>query len=39
LKDAELYVVPGAGHNSMFEKPDEFNARVRMFLDAIPGWA
>jgi pimeloyl-ACP methyl ester carboxylesterase len=39
LKDAELYVVPGAGHNSMFEKPDEFDARVRAFLETIPGWA
>ena len=39
LKDADLYVVPGAGHSSMFEKPDAFNERLRLFLDTIPGWA
>ncbi len=38
IKGAELLVVGNAGHMSMFERPDEFNAGLRRFLHRIPGW-
>jgi pimeloyl-ACP methyl ester carboxylesterase len=31
IPDAELVVIPGAGHMSNLERPDEFNAAVRDF--------
>jgi pimeloyl-ACP methyl ester carboxylesterase len=32
IPGSRLIVIPGAGHVSNFEKPDEFNAAVREFL-------
>ncbi len=32
IPDSELRVIPGAGHISNMEKPDDFNASVRRFL-------
>jgi pimeloyl-ACP methyl ester carboxylesterase len=29
---AEINVIPGAGHMPMLEKPEDFNARIRLFL-------
>lgn len=39
IKDAQLHVLRDAGHTSMFEQPEEFNAAVRAFVAKIPGWA
>lgn len=36
LPDAELYVVPGAGHLSFGEREDLINQQVRRWLDAHP---
>lgn len=38
IKQSELFVIDRAGHSSMFEKPREFNERVRRFLERIH-WA
>jgi pimeloyl-ACP methyl ester carboxylesterase len=38
IKQSELFVLQDAGHSSMFEKPNEFNARVRQFLERVH-WA
>jgi 3-oxoadipate enol-lactonase len=35
--DARLRVIPGAGHMSPVEKPEEFVAALREFLDSLPG--
>jgi pimeloyl-ACP methyl ester carboxylesterase len=32
IPDSQLRVIPGAGHVSNMEKPDDFNANVRRFL-------
>lgn len=32
---SKLHVVPGAGHSSYFERPDEWNRVVRRFLDDV----
>ena len=34
IPGAELAVIPGSGHISNMEKPEEFNAHVRRFCDA-----
>jgi pimeloyl-ACP methyl ester carboxylesterase len=31
IPHAELVVIPGAGHMSNLERPDEFNAAIRTF--------
>jgi pimeloyl-ACP methyl ester carboxylesterase len=35
LPDAELFVMPGAGHLTSLENPEQFNARVEAFLSRI----
>jgi pimeloyl-ACP methyl ester carboxylesterase len=35
LPDAELECWPEVGHNMMFEKPAEFNDRLRRFVQAV----
>jgi 3-oxoadipate enol-lactonase len=35
LPNAELFVMPGAGHVTSSENPEEFNARVEVFLSRI----
>lgn len=37
VKDSELHVIRGAGHMAMLEKPEEFNERLRRFLERVPG--
>lgn len=37
IPGAELAVIPGAGHLSALERPDEFAAAVRGFLERLPG--
>ena len=37
IPGAELAVIPGAGHLSAIERPDEFAAAVRGFLERLPG--
>lgn len=32
---SRLRVIKGSGHNTMLEQPEEFNAAVKLFLDAI----
>jgi pimeloyl-ACP methyl ester carboxylesterase len=32
IPDSQLRVIPGAGHVSNMEKPDDFNANVHRFL-------
>ena len=32
---SHYYEVPGGGHSSYFERPDEWNAAVRDFVDAV----
>lgn len=39
IKGAELVVIQGAGHLSMLERPHSFNARLRAFLQRVPGFA
>lgn len=39
IPNAELFVIPAAGHLPNIEKPAEFNAKVRAFLDAQAGRA
>ena len=34
IPNAELHIIPGAGHLPNIEKPREFNEKVRAFLDA-----
>lgn len=36
IRGSELAVIPGAGHVSNVERPDEFNARLREFLSRLP---
>jgi pimeloyl-ACP methyl ester carboxylesterase len=36
IPHAELVVIPGAGHMSNLERPDEFNAAVRAFCRRLP---
>ncbi|MCA1831646.1 MAG: alpha/beta fold hydrolase [Actinomycetota bacterium] len=38
IKDAELYVIEGAGHSAVLERPHEFNAALRRFLVQRAGW-
>lgn len=38
IKGAELLVVREAGHMAMFERPHEFNAGLRRFLDRLPAY-
>jgi pimeloyl-ACP methyl ester carboxylesterase len=35
MPQAELCVIPGAGHNPMWDRPDEFNWTVSGFLEAL----
>jgi len=35
IPGAELVVIPGAGHLSSIEAPEEFNARVRRFTRSV----
>ncbi len=37
IPGAELAVIPGAGHLTALERPDEFAAVVRGFLERLPG--
>lgn len=39
IPDAELAVIPNAGHMAPLERPFVFNARLRTFLDRVPGFA
>jgi pimeloyl-ACP methyl ester carboxylesterase len=32
---SRLHVIPGAGHSGYFERPDEWNATVREFIDEV----
>lgn len=34
LRNAQLFIVPGAGHGAFSEKPDLINVAIRQFLDA-----
>ena len=36
VPDARLVVIPGAGHNPMWEKPEEFDRQVLAFLQGAP---
>ena len=38
IPDAELVVIPGAGHMSPLEYPDVFNAALKRFLREKAGW-
>jgi pimeloyl-ACP methyl ester carboxylesterase len=38
IKDADLYVIEGAGHSAILERPREFNAALRRFLVHRAGW-
>jgi pimeloyl-ACP methyl ester carboxylesterase len=37
IPDAELVLIPGAGHMSNLERPDAFNAAVRAFYARLRG--
>jgi pimeloyl-ACP methyl ester carboxylesterase len=39
IKGAELTVIRDAGHMSMLERPQSFNARLRGFLSRVPALA
>lgn len=34
IRNAELVVIPGSGHLTPIDRPDEFNSALRIFLDA-----
>ncbi len=38
IKGAELVVIRDAGHMSMLERPQSFNARLRTFLAGVPAF-